>query len=520
MSRKNKRLQNKHKMKLASTSTIPTVHIIEDSDDDVLHRDYGNGANTNAAPLTGISNYNRGEAAVGGSSKPKLNDVNSVDGMNNIDVSLSGSGSVTPNNYDDDDDDHGGNDGDDIVYYDEEDEKAEHVVTGGINYNIGSEEAGNKRKGKGNNMVGVLYDDDIDDSNGNNEQVSDDDNNDDVDVKSESVSENENIVDRKEWVSWMKKIKYDIRFPLMSAAYIESNVIDLEILTQQESMLLMLYLSDNCPENAQKTIESKWKMLDDRMMQTIIKSNIRMTFDEYSALVSFVPSRYEQHKWVLLYRASEHEFDSKQFHFLCDNVNTPTIVIAESSQHNNIFGGYTEAQWDGNSQGCRPDENAFLFLLRQGASKVKGKATVNITKGGPDDDDDDADDSDDDGDNSDNSDSENSNVSKSKSSKNSKNSLTSAESKEEQEIEVPYVFPIKNHTSDEAIYNDYDKLGPTFGEKRDLQLKNKYGQSALGHSYSAPRNNDGLLAGGYFFVVKEYEVWQLVDPNVVKAMNN
>ena len=46
----------------------------------------------------------------------------------------------------------------------------------------------------------------------------------------------------------------------------------------------------------------------------------------------------------LLYRASRHGWASSNFHSCCDNKG-PTVTVIKSG--NDIFGGYTEQQWDG-----------------------------------------------------------------------------------------------------------------------------------------------------------------------------
>jgi hypothetical protein len=70
----------------------------------------------------------------------------------------------------------------------------------------------------------------------------------------------------------------------------------------------------------------------------------------------------ENQKWSLLYRASEHGFDTADFHANCDN-KSKTLTIIKST-NGNIFGGYTDSSWDPTTE-CRPssDRNAFLFSL-------------------------------------------------------------------------------------------------------------------------------------------------------------
>lgn len=63
---------------------------------------------------------------------------------------------------------------------------------------------------------------------------------------------------------------------------------------------------------------------------------------------------------TLLYRASEHGFESWDFHIKCDN--KPKTLTLIKSLNGNIFGGYTDLCWDSTS-GYKCDPNAFLFSL-------------------------------------------------------------------------------------------------------------------------------------------------------------
>ena len=63
----------------------------------------------------------------------------------------------------------------------------------------------------------------------------------------------------------------------------------------------------------------------------------------------------------LLYQASVDGFDN--FHSKCDGFKNTLVVIKSAS--NNIFGGYTTADWSplNNNSGFKYDANAFLFSL-------------------------------------------------------------------------------------------------------------------------------------------------------------
>ena len=70
-------------------------------------------------------------------------------------------------------------------------------------------------------------------------------------------------------------------------------------------------------------------------------------------------------KFELLYRASEHGFGSNYFHSKCDG-HAKTLTIFKANGY--IFGGFTEATWDGVS-GDKSDPNAFLFSLTNKENK-------------------------------------------------------------------------------------------------------------------------------------------------------
>ena len=79
-------------------------------------------------------------------------------------------------------------------------------------------------------------------------------------------------------------------------------------------------------------------------------------------------------KFELLYRGSLHGFSASDFHSKCDN-NPKTLTIIKDTS-GNIFGGYTEATWDGD--GYKSDKNAFIFSL---VNKQRMPVKLNVTNG-------------------------------------------------------------------------------------------------------------------------------------------
>lgn len=66
-------------------------------------------------------------------------------------------------------------------------------------------------------------------------------------------------------------------------------------------------------------------------------------------------------KWKLVYRASRDGFGAEIFHLKCDYI-APTITIIKSKHREYVFGGFTEVFWTGNEVQKR-DPNAFIFSL-------------------------------------------------------------------------------------------------------------------------------------------------------------
>jgi hypothetical protein len=66
-------------------------------------------------------------------------------------------------------------------------------------------------------------------------------------------------------------------------------------------------------------------------------------------------------KLTLLYRGSLHGYKASDFHSKCDDI-SKTLTLIKAAASGNIFGGYTEATWDGNNQ-YKSDKSAFIFSL-------------------------------------------------------------------------------------------------------------------------------------------------------------
>jgi hypothetical protein len=80
-------------------------------------------------------------------------------------------------------------------------------------------------------------------------------------------------------------------------------------------------------------------------------------------LISINQTKLSNKTWNLLYQASRDGFNSSIFHSKCDGV-LGTLTVVKST-YNNIFGGYTEADWSYQYwyYQFKNDTNAFLFSL-------------------------------------------------------------------------------------------------------------------------------------------------------------
>ncbi|KAK8791777.1 hypothetical protein WA158_005154 [Blastocystis sp. Blastoise] len=73
----------------------------------------------------------------------------------------------------------------------------------------------------------------------------------------------------------------------------------------------------------------------------------------------------EKKKWKLLFRASEHNYLASKFHRYCDNKGETATIIKHigKNNHMNIFGGYTDQNWESGLGHNKPYSQEFLFTL-------------------------------------------------------------------------------------------------------------------------------------------------------------
>ncbi|KAK8799568.1 hypothetical protein WA158_006117 [Blastocystis sp. Blastoise] len=129
-----------------------------------------------------------------------------------------------------------------------------------------------------------------------------------------------------------------------------------------------IYLSEEEIEtiNMQKLENELYSLFGNKGKNSIIKCTDMDTSFYHSQIVNkkteipLVNWLGKEKKWKLLFRASEHNYSADEFHFYCDNKGETVTLIKNISKNNhmNIFGGYTDQDWD-----C---SYKFLFTLSNG----------------------------------------------------------------------------------------------------------------------------------------------------------
>ena len=95
-----------------------------------------------------------------------------------------------------------------------------------------------------------------------------------------------------------------------------------------------------------------------KLNSTIFNSSTILTHEKSFDLLNLLG--LNKTSYQLLYRSSTDGLDSKTFHSKCNGVQGTLTVI--KTKNSNIFGGYTSADWSGDSQ-YKSDSTAFLFSL-------------------------------------------------------------------------------------------------------------------------------------------------------------
>ncbi len=98
-----------------------------------------------------------------------------------------------------------------------------------------------------------------------------------------------------------------------------------------------------------------------QLNSTIFKNSTILTNELSLQLVNLTGFSFNS-SWSLLYQASVDSFRASSFHSKCDQISN-TLTVIKSKKYNFIFGGFTTAQWNQNTNSYITDTDAFLFSL-------------------------------------------------------------------------------------------------------------------------------------------------------------
>jgi len=108
-----------------------------------------------------------------------------------------------------------------------------------------------------------------------------------------------------------------------------------------------------------------------RLNSTIFKNSSILTNEQSVKLVKLIGLTSN---WKLIYQASVDGFSTTSFHSKCDGYLGTLSVVKTSNQ--NVFGGFTVADWNGGYGIYKYDANAFVFSL---INKYNVSAKMNVT---------------------------------------------------------------------------------------------------------------------------------------------
>jgi len=101
---------------------------------------------------------------------------------------------------------------------------------------------------------------------------------------------------------------------------------------------------------------------------TIFQNSAILTDEQSAKLVNLITSNNQPNisanqTWKLIYQASVDGFSASTFHSKVDGIQGTLSVVKTINQSSSfIFGGYTQADWNG-YYACKYDANAFIFSL-------------------------------------------------------------------------------------------------------------------------------------------------------------
>ncbi|KAK8809763.1 hypothetical protein WA158_000706 [Blastocystis sp. Blastoise] len=111
--------------------------------------------------------------------------------------------------------------------------------------------------------------------------------------------------------------------------------------------------------------KGKQEVKEAMMLKTTVFINSKI-IEKLCFEISLVNWLGKKKKWKLLFRASEHNYSASEFHKYCDNKGETVTLIKHIGHNNhiNIFGGYTDQNWESRTSGyMKSYSKEFLFTL-------------------------------------------------------------------------------------------------------------------------------------------------------------
>ncbi|KAK8807252.1 hypothetical protein WA158_004011 [Blastocystis sp. Blastoise] len=133
-----------------------------------------------------------------------------------------------------------------------------------------------------------------------------------------------------------------------------------------------IYISPEKKDLINKELLRKeiYKLFGDEALAMTFDCDVNKTFNQSTiinqelatSLMNWLGTRK---MWRLLFRASDHNYSAKEFHKYCDNRGETVTLIKHigHDDHINIFGGYTDQNWESKSDTWKPHSSEFIFTL-------------------------------------------------------------------------------------------------------------------------------------------------------------
>ena len=128
--------------------------------------------------------------------------------------------------------------------------------------------------------------------------------------------------------------------------------------------IIIFFIQENFHENSKTLIFSIFPTVLTNLIikYTIMNMDSKILFSkEEEYLTNLLYDKIGKFSTELLFRASEHKFNSNTFHKKCDQQGSTLVIIQNEYDH--VYGGYSNISWNKNIQ-IQTDSTAFLWCVR------------------------------------------------------------------------------------------------------------------------------------------------------------